>query len=289
VFDRWESLREAEKPAAEWIIRATRDRVLIGSEDGTCPSLFEKAAQGEELGTVEFVIKERVQQKKVKGNTRKVTRAGREVRQRIRAVRVEPRPPYRRDRKLGRVALWVVLAEEIDPPEGVEPLRWILLTSMAVNDLKQAQRVIRLYLMRWQIEVFFRVLKTGCRVEELQLKEARTVFNALALYMIVAWRILYLVHLGRECPDLPCGVVFDEAEWKSAVAVARMRQGKGKSKDNTPVTEPSLGEMIQMVSRFGGYLGRKNDPPPGAQALWQGMMRVCNYAQAWEAFGRPEI
>jgi len=292
IFELWQNRRDEGLPVAEWIIRATQDRALLHPVTGEvlAASLFEKAGQGQELGRIEFVLKERRQRKRVKRSTRVTMRCGREVRQRICALQVTPRVPYRRGHKLSKVSFWVVLAEEIDPPQGADPVRWILLTSTPVETFAQAQRILKLYLARWQIEVFFRVLKTGCRVEELQLKKQQAVFNALVLYMIVAWRILYLVHLGRECPDLPCSAVFEEAEWKSAVAVARKKYGKTKTlRIEAQIREPSLGEMIGLVARFGGYLARKSDPPPGAQALWQGIMRVCNYAEAWEAFGSPKI
>lgn len=293
MFELWQNRRVEGLPVAEWIVRATQDRALLDPVTGKvlADSLFEKAGQGRELGTIEFVVKERKQRKRVNRNsTKTVLRPGREVRQRICAAQITPRVPYRRGHKLSEVSFWVVLAEEIDPPPGADPIRWILLTSAPVETFAQARRIVKLYLARWQIEVFFRVLKTGCRVEELQLKKQQAVFNALVLYMIVAWRILYLVHLGRECPDLPCSVVFEEAEWKAAVAVARKKYGKTKTLQKEEQTrEPSLGEMISIVARFGGYLARKSDPPPGAQALWQGIMRLCNYAEAWEAFGRPKV
>lgn len=286
IYDECLQRREEGKPAADWLIRATRDRVLLGEDGKPMPeSLFEIAAGAPELGVINFTIRTRIRQRKAKGKTQTEHRKGRDVRQRVRAVEVRPRPPYRQGRKLRKVSLWVVFAEEIDPPEDCEPVQWILLTSMPVETFEQARRIIGLYLARWQIEVFFRVLKTGCRIEEIQLKNKQTVFNALALYMIVAWRILYLVHLGRECPDLPGSVIFDEIEWKAAVAVARYKQGKGKCKSDDILEEPTLGEMVGMIARFGGYLGRKNDPPPGAQALWQGMMCLVNYTIAWETFG----
>ena len=143
---------------------------------------------------------------------------------------------------------------------------------------------LRLYLARWDIEVFHRVLKTGCRVEEIQLKTEEALRPCLALYLIVAWRILYLTHLGRECPDLPCSVVFEEAEWKSVLAIAVKR--KLKEAIEPEGKEPDLSRMIRLVTIFGGYPGRKNDEPPGAQSMWQGLARVRDFAIAWEAFGK---
>ena len=130
---------------------------------------------------------------------------------------------------------------------------------------------------RWEIEVFHRVLKSGCRVEKLQLKKAERLKPALALYMIVAWRILYLMKLGRQCPELPCDWGFVEAEWKSLDKVVHGR--------NAPETKPTLGQMVKMVASFGGYLGRKSDGPPGPESIWKGLNALHYITLAWETFG----
>ena len=206
-----------------------------------------------------------------------MARTARLVRQRLRAMRITPRAPFRRGSKLPAVSFWAVLAEEIDPPEGEEPLRWLRLTSEEVSTPQAARRIVALYLRRWDIEVFHRILKTGCRVEALQLKAQQAVLNGLILYAIIAWRILYLVHLGRQCPQLPCSAVFEESEWKATCTVAAAGKKRG------PLREPTLGEFIALVARFGGHLGRRNDKPPGAQAIWQGLARVRDFACTWEA------
>lgn len=157
------------------------------------------------------------------------------------------------------------------------------MTSLEVTTPEAARRVVALYLRRWDIEVFHRVLKTGCRVEAIQLKDHQAVRNSLTLYLIIAWRLLYLTHLGRPCPTLPCGAVFTEAEWKATCMVAAARNLGGQKKGE-PLQEPLLGEFIALVARFGGHLGRRRDKPPGAQALWQGLARVRDFACAWEAF-----
>lgn len=90
-----------------------------------------------------------------------------------------------------------------------------------------------------------------------------------------ARRILYLTHLGRQCPDLPCGCVFEEAEWKSACAVVKRKKEAG---------EPSLSEFIGIAGKLGGHLGRKSDGAPGPQSIWQGLTRVRDFACAWQAF-----
>ena len=282
VFAGWQKAGQEPGPRAQWIIRAQQDRVLEGLDRKAPQSLFAALASAPELGTIEFSVVARRQRKKSGGTSVQAVRSAREVRQRVRAMRVTPRVPFRRGATLPEVSFWAVLTEEIDPPEGEEPLSWLLLTSLEVPDLEAARRIIALYLRRWDIEVFHRVLKTGCRVEQIQLQEQQVVHNYVTLSMIIAWRLLYLTHLGRHCPELPCSVVFTEAEWKSTCTVAAAK-GINDYKKSEPLREPSLGEFIVLVARLGGHLGRNCDKPPGAQIMWQGLARVRDFACAWEA------
>lgn len=286
VFQAWLEAGADGGPRAHWIIRANQDRALEGLAVEAPQKLFAALAAAPELGTTEFRVSAKRQKKKVKGSTVQVARSARLVRQpfgrlraewRLRAMEITPRAPFRRGGKLPAVSFWAVLAEEIDPPPGEEPLRWLLLTSAGVATPEAARRIVALYLRRWDIEVFHRVLKTGCRIEAIQLKNPQAVRNCLALYAVIAWRILYLMHLGRQCPELPCGAVFEEAEWKAACTVAAAGKKRG------PLCEPTLGEFIALVAKFGGHLGRRGDKPPGAQAIWQGLLRVRDFACAWQA------
>lgn len=278
--------------AAQLLVRANRDRRLLTTEDKPQEErLYEKIKEGRLLGIIEFEMTSAPPRRK-KGFKKSPPRQARTVRQELRVSKLRLRPPYRMGQKLEPLTIWVVLAEEVNPPEGQEPVNWILNTSAPIKTFAQARKLMMLYTRRWQVEVFFRILKTGCRVEELQLKSHQAVLNALMLYLVVAWRIHYLVHLGRGCPELPCSVLFEVHEWRAALAVTRYQQNT-KTKKASPVSipakeeQPSLAEMLLVVAKLGGYLSRKNDPPPGAQCLWQGMDKVLHYAMAWEAMGHP--
>ncbi len=283
VFAAWAEHSAAGGPVAQWLIRGQQDRALEGMEEGAPDKLFAALATAPQLGEIRFEMPAAVQYRKAKngrGSRVKTERSARPVVQQVRALSVTPRPPFRREGRLPAVTVWALWACEINPPEGEPPICWLLLTSVPVTTLAIAQRLIALYLRRWDIEVYHRVLKTGCRVEHLQLKGAGAVRNALTIYAVTAWRILYLTHLGRVCPEQPCSLVFTEGEWKAASAVAR-RQRKEPPLRGPP--EPALGEFILTVARFGGYLGRKRDGPPGAQVLWQGLARLRDFACAWHA------
>jgi len=196
----------------------------------------------------------------------------------VRATTLTLRPPRRCDRKLPEVTVNVVLVEEANPPEGCEPIQWLLVTTLPIDRPEQIKLIVQAYCIRWQIEIFFRTLKSGCRIESRQFEELRRIANCLALYSIIAWRIMYLCRLGRECPELSCEVVFEPSEWKS-VYMAMKRTGP-------PATPPRLNEMIRMIASLGGYVIRKSTNP-GPQTLWIGLQRVHDISNAWTAFG-PE-
>jgi hypothetical protein len=119
------------------------------------------------------------------------------------------------------------------------------------------------------MEMFFNSLKNGCKVEALQLSAMPRIERARALFMMVAWRIGYLMRLGRTCPERDCEVVFEREEWQAAWRVA------GKP---LPPKPPSLNDAIRLIASFGGFLGRKGEGEPGAKSLWQGLQRVMDFA-----------
>lgn len=194
----------------------------------------------------------------------------------VRATTLTLRPPYRPDRKLPETTLNVVLVEEVAPPKGCEPVQWLLVTTLPIDSLEEVQTVVQAYCIRWQIEIFFRTLKSGCRIESRQFQELRRVENCLAMYSIIAWRIMYLCRLGRECPDLSCEVVFEPCEWKSVYMATK--------RTNLPATPPTLNEIIRLIASLGGYVIRKSTNP-GTQTLWIGLQRVHDMSTAWNAFG----
>jgi len=254
---------EAQGKRTDLLIRVAIDRGLV---DGG--KVWQEAERSPVLGKIEFDL------------PKSDKRAGRRVVQILRATRVMLKAPYRKGKKLADVEVTVILAKEQEPPSGVEPLEWMLLTTQDVANYDEAARMMQWYLCRWQIELFFHVLKNGCKVEKLQLEHADRLRPAIALYMIVAWRVLYLTMLGRKCPDLSCEAVFDPEEWQAVYIVTkRMRP---------PRKPPRLDEMVRMVASWGGYLDRKGDGEPGPKTIWIGLQRIRDFAlgvQAQRALG----
>ena len=99
--------------------------------------------------------------------------------------------------------------------------------------------------------------------------------------MVVAWRVLYVMKLGRECPELPCDVVFEEDEWQAFWVVCYGEEALNN--------KPSLGEFVIKVAEVGGFLARKADGVPGPQAIWQGLTRVRDFTLAWQVFSKKQM
>ena len=112
-------------------------------------------------------------------------------------------------------------------------------------------------------------------MEKLQLEHIDRLEPALAFYMIIAWRVLFLTMLGRKCPDLPCDVVFETEEWQAVYLVTY--------KTKPPEQPPSLDDMVRHVAMLGGFLNRKNDGPPGPKTLWIGLQRTRDFVLALAA------
>ena len=193
-------------------------------------------------------------------------RAARDAELEIRYAEVTLKPPHRKS-SYGPLKLWAVLAQEVNAPAGIEPLEWMLLTTCRVETFNDAIEKIDWYTKRWCIEIYHRTLKSGCKIEERQLGAAIRIEACLAIDMVVAWRVYHLTKLGREVPDVPCTVFFEDAEWIALTAFI--------TQDPTPPAQPpSLSQAIRMVASLGGFLGRKGDGQPGTKSLWLGLQRL---------------
>jgi len=245
-------VRAHREPGIDWLIRATPKRCLAEGD-----KRWDRLAQAPVWGEVTFTRPARP------------NRPSRPVVLPVRAERVTLHPQGGEP-----VTVTARRAREESPPAGVEPLDGRLLTNRSADTLAQAADLIQWYGSRWSIEVVFRILKTGCRLEALQLSTLDRLEPALALYWIIAWRIQYLTGLGRTTPELPCDAGLDLAEWQ-AVYVAIPRRPP-------PVIPPPLPTLLGWIARLGGHWGRKCDGPPGPQAVWIGLQRARDLAWGME-------
>lgn len=264
-----------ERPV-HWLFRACQDRAVLSDEDGL---LRAQVLAMPKLYEAEVKMRGRAAMTAVEKRARRQNRETRQATVEVRAKTVTLRPPQRPGQpKLPPVRVNVVLVREPQPPEGEPPLEWLLLTTLPIETPEQVRTVVEYYCVRWWIEIFFRTLKSGCRIERRRFEHIDRVLPCLAMYLIVAWRTLFVCKLGRECPDLDCEAIFEPSEWK-AVWVAMHKQ-------KPPRQAPKLQEMVRLIARLGGYIERK-DSEPGPQTLWIGMQRMFDLAWAWETFG-PE-
>lgn len=231
----------------DWLVRSKHNRTL---SDGD--KLWSTVMHSEPLGEIRFVMASRKGQR------------AREVIQQVWAQTLQLP-----DGKGRFVQASCIVAKEMEPPAGDTPVEWRLLTNLAVQTLEQAAQMIDWYRARWEIEIFFHVLKNGCLVEALQLGSIERIERALVLYMIVAWRIARLMRLGRSCPELDAQLMFEPDEWQAAYILNRQK---------LPDKPPTLNEVLRLVARLGGFLARKGDGEPGVKTIWLGMQRILDFA-----------
>ena len=267
--DIYEYLLDAHRRGLETVVRARHKERRL---DGEVLKLWPHMLARPNAGTIELTV----------------PRHGKEPARRaslsIRFDTVTLRPPHARP-DLPPLRLVVVLSREEAPPPGVkEPLEWLLLSTaplwpdrgQAVASLADAVERTQWYACRWGIEVFHRILKSGCQIEDRQLGTADRLEACLAIDAVVAWRIHHLTYLGRATPDLPCDTVFEDDLWKGVIVF--------RTHKPPPPKPPSLREMIRMIAVLGGFLGRQSDGEPGAQTLWRGLQRADDIAIAFRGF-----
>ena len=242
------AVEDAEGP--KLLVRAEQDRLL---EDGQ-EHLWSTMAMQPIAGIQEVHV------------PRRTRFPARNARLEVRFAEVTLKPPKGKSR-FGIIKLWAVLAEEVEAPNGSEPLCWMLLTTCTVTSFVEATQKLDWYTKRWCIEIYHKTLKSGCKIEERQLGDADSIEACLAIDMVVAWRIYHLTKLGRETPDVPCTVFFEDAEWKALVAFITQNP-------YPPPQPPTLRQATHMVASLGGYLGRKGDGEPGTKSLWLGSQRL---------------
>jgi len=240
------------------LIRAEQDRLLAEGQG----HLWDKMAQQEVSGIQEIHV------------PRQKNRPARVAQLEVRFAKVSLKSPKNKKRRR-ELTLWAVWAKEAEAPPKGERIEWMLLTTLPVSTFEEAIEKLAWYTIRWGIEVYHRTLKSGCKVEERQLGHADRIETCLGVDMVVAWRIFHLAKLGRETPDVPCTVFFEEAEWKALVAHITQNP-------KPPDKPPTLREAMRMVASLGGFLGRKGDGDPGTKSLWLGIQRLDDLSSMWK-------
>lgn len=267
--DVYELFALAHELKGDWLIRARHDRNLKGDERHLVAAV--ERAEVCASTTVELA---RTDEREARLAKLEVRRAQVVLMPPQRPVGVinkwwaeHPEAEHLAPKKLHPVRVGVVLVTEVGAPEGEKPVRWLLLTSLPVETTEQALTCVGHYRLRWLVERYHYVLKSGCLVERLQLESADRLRRAVAVYSEVAWRLLWLTYQARAHPEAPCTTVFDEETWR-VLWVADCPTAV------VPVTPPNLHTAVRKIAMLGGFLGRKGDGEPGVKTLWRGLRRL---------------
>jgi hypothetical protein len=243
----------ARRPGQHVLVRAKLRRRIAGSKE-----LLGAATRA---GTVQGTLTVHVPRKD-----------GQPERQATLAVRygafaLQPPSTHPRRKELPTLPLRTLLVEEANPPAGVKPLQWLLLTTLPIDGFADAERLVRWYTYRWRIERYHFTLKSGCRLEDLQLETGERLRRALALYAMVAARLLHLTYLARQDPEAPCEPAVSAEEWE---VLWRHFQPE----EALPLQPPPLRQAMRRIGRLGGFLARKGDGEPGVKVLWRGLRQL---------------
>jgi hypothetical protein len=211
---------------------------------------------------------------------RRPDREAREATLHVRFGSLTLRRPKRATTARDSLTVQVVEVTEPNPPADETPVHWLLLTSLPVETVQQAQQIVTFYTYRWLIERFHYTLKSGCKLEDSQLREEKRLERLLAVYSGVAWSLLWLTYQARLTPDAPATTVLTDLEWQALYAFTQRSA-------RLPAEPPSLHQATRWIAQLGGFLARKADGEPGVKVLWRGWMRLQDIIVTWSITHPP--
>jgi hypothetical protein len=257
LYELFEQALQPGQSRVHVLVRAQHNRkIQQGDEPKLWPHLTMQTAAATLLVTV----------------PRQTGQASRVARLTIRFGPVTLHAPTLKEHKLP-LQLWAVQAREENPPAGQKAIGWRLLTTLPVNTAAEAVEKVQWYCQRWQIEVFHKVLKSGCQIEHRQLETALRLRRILMLDLILAWRLLLLSKVARQSPEVSAAEWLLEKEWK--VLWIHMKEQPAKD-------PPSLYQAVRWIGQLGGFIGRKSDGEPGPIVLWRGLLRLHDLVRAFD-------
>jgi Transposase Tn5 dimerisation domain len=163
--------------------------------------------------------------------------------------------------------LTIIRAEERGNPAGREKIDWKLITDLPIQSTQDVVEKLDWYAMRWKIETFHKILKSGCRAEESKLRTAERLVNLISVFCILSWRVFWLTMMNRVTPDGPAELALTDLEVDLLDHFV---------KDNNKMAPPAktLSHYLTKIARLGGYLNRAGDPAPGNVVMWRGLSRL---------------
>lgn len=262
--DVFEALMEAQAVQVAVLIRAAQDRRI--AEDDT-QRLWGYVLSQPVAGSMQVEVQ------------RNGTRSGRVANVMIRYTPVTVQPPVHADKTkaLHPIQVWAIHVSEPNPPAEAVPIEWLLLTTVETSSLADAMERVLWYAARWLIEMFHKVLKSGCKIESRQLHALDTFKRYLVIDSIVAWRVLALTLLSRQSPSLPCSVLLAPSEWCALYALTHPTLP-------APTHPPSLADATLWIAKLGGFMARQSDGAPGTLVIWRGLQRLADFTLAYDLF-----
>jgi hypothetical protein len=264
--DYFEFLDVAKEKEAAYVIRAKHDRKLSNDDETGFTNISEAVSRSEVAGKYKI---------EVIGNSKRAPRVA-EVEVRFCTVTIDrPRSAIPTNaNSFDPLTVHVISVTEVNGPTGTEHISWVLLTSENVRTFEAAQEKISWYCLRWTIEIYHKIMKSGCKVEERYLQTADRLQRSLELFSVIASRLLYMTYVARVSPDAPCTEVFADEEWQTIICLA---QNTAKM----PTVPPTMKDITRLMGRLGGFLGRKGDGDPGPIVLWRGLTAMMTGVRVW--------
>ena len=252
--DIYELFCTAREIGTHFLVRTCVDR-LAGDGDHTI---------ADEMDEVETKGLHRIE---VRDNNGDLTKAVLELKCR----RVRVLPPIGKQKRYSALTLTVIHAEERGTPKNRKKIEWKLITDLPVQSRKDVIEKLEWYAMRWKIEVFHKILKSGCKAEDSKLRTAERLVNLISIFCILSWRIFWMTMINRSTPKASPSVVLTKTE------IGLLDQLINDKRKTSPHGK-RLGTYLIKIARLGGYLARKNDPPPGNVVMWRGLSRLTDIA-----------
>jgi len=187
----------------------------------------------------------------------------------IRYRRIRILPPVGKQKRYPALTLTVIHAQEQKTPKNRKKIEWKLLTDLPVQSRKDAIEKLEWYAMRWKIEMFHKILKSGCKAEESRLRTAERLANLISLFCILSWRIFWMTMLNRSTPTALPSAALTETE-------IELLDHLVKDEAQAASRRKTLSQYLIKIAKLGGYLARANDPPPGNIVMWRGLSRLTD-------------
>lgn len=279
--DFYEYFEAAERLGEKIIIRARYDRKVMEEQDD-----LDEETEEDKKGMWDFMLKqpvrftERVEVSRnhvhIKGKNKSSFKERRDAEVEVRVGQVTFNPPLGSKSK-APLTYNLVFVKEVKAPEETIPLEWMLISNLPILTDEDISKIIKYYRLRWMIEEYHKILKSGCGVENCLLEDTEAMFRYITLFSIIAWRLFWITRLQRIDPNIPCTQGVADVEWKALYCYLHRTK-------EPPDKTPTIREFIIWIARLGGFLARKGDGEPGIVTVWRGWTRLNDIVETYQLF-----